>query len=106
MSYENFKEGDIITDFRKKPARWGSLEEWLGGMCHTYVITGKKHTINRENYMVKRLDNLTASESSKSYDTLLEIDVNTYRDYRIWNQEEVERLYEQMEIEWELEKVD
>ena len=106
MNYENFKEGDIITDFRKKPARWGSLEQWMGGMCHTYVITGKKNTINRKNYTVKRLDNLTASESSKSYDTLLEIDVKTYIDYRIWNKEEVNGLYEQMEKAWEVEKVE
>jgi ankyrin repeat protein len=106
MSYDIFKIGDIITDFRKKPARWGSLEEWMSRMCHTYVITGKKHTINRENYMVKRLDNLTASESSKSYETLLEIDVKTHYDYRIWNEEEVNGLHEQMKIAWEVEKVE
>ena len=67
---------------------------------------GTKPTINRKNYIVKRLDNLTASESSNSYDTLLEINVKTYHDYRIWNKEEVKGLYAQMEIEWELEKVE
>ena len=106
MNYENFKEGDIITDFKKKPARWGSLEEWMGGMCHTYRVMGTKPTINRKNYTVKRLDNLTGLESSKSYDTLLEIDVKTYHDYRIWNKEEVEGLYEQMKKAWEVEKVE
>ena len=78
----------------------------MSGMCHTYRVMGKKNTINRENYIVKRLDNLTGLESSESYDTLLEIDVNTHYDYIIWNQEEVNGLYEQMKIAWEVEKVE
>jgi ankyrin repeat protein len=36
----------------------------------------------------------------------LPVDVKTYHDYRIWNKEDVEKLYEQMKIEWELEKVE
>jgi hypothetical protein len=106
MNYENFKEGDIITDFRKKPARWGSLEEWISRMCHTYRVISTGENVSGKTYNLKSLDHLTASEFSRSYDTWLPVDVKTYHDYRIWNKEDVEKLYEQMKIEWELEKVE
>ena len=106
MNYENFKEGDIITDFRKKPARWGSLEEWMNMMCHTYRLISIGKNISGKTYNLKSLDHLTGLESSKSYDHWLPIDVKTYHDYRIWNNEDVQILYEEMEIEWEEEKVE
>lgn len=106
MNYENFKEGDIITDFRKKPARWGSLEEWISRMCHTYRVISTGKNVSGKTYNLKSLDHLTATESSRPYETWLPVDVKTYHDYRIWNKDEVEGLYEQMKIEWEVEKVE